>query len=345
MAQISLYAQKQPIHSYTSNPTLKSLKSKELWAGNPLDKDGRFINREFPFWPEAKELWKWQRETNPQKEQKKNDTFKLKVETDTSFLSHKNNVIVWLGHASFFIRINGVSMITNPVFYNASAVVKRKSALPFDVNLIKGLDYILISHDHRDHLDEKSLNLVYTNNPGVKILSGLNMDDWFNKMLKKPNVETAGWYQQFSTDTSKIEIYFMPARHWSRRGLTDTNKHLWGSFVIKANGKKIFFSGDTGYGSHLKEVGDLFGGIDFCIIGVGAYKPEWFMSSNHISPSNAVKAANEMRTNHFLPMHYGTFDLSDEPMGEPAQILLKEKSESRLNADLHLLSIGFNYQY
>ena len=345
MAQISLYAQKQPLHSYTSNPTLKSLKSKELWAGNPLDKDGRFINREFPFWPEAKELWKWQRETNPQKEQKKNDTFKLKVETDTSFLSHKNNVIVWLGHASFFIRINGVSMITDPVFYNASAVVKRKSALPFDVNLIKGLDYILISHDHRDHLDEKSLNLVYTNNPGVKILSGLNMDDWFNKMLKKPNVETAGWYQQFSTDTSKIEIYFMPARHWSRRGLTDTNKHLWGSFVIKANGKKIFFSGDTGYGSHLKEVGDLFGGIDFCIIGVGAYKPEWFMSSNHISPSNAVTAANEMRTNHFLPMHYGTFDLSDEPMGEPAQILLKEKSESRLNADLNLLSIGFNYQY
>jgi hypothetical protein len=151
MAQISLYSQKQPINKYTSNPLLKSLKAKELWIGNPQDKDGRFINHEYPFWPEAKELWKWQRESNPRKEEKKGDTFKLKVETDTSFLSHKNDVIVWLGHASFFIRINGVSLITDPVFYNASPVVKRKSALPFDVNLIKGLDYILIITNDLDH--------------------------------------------------------------------------------------------------------------------------------------------------------------------------------------------------
>jgi L-ascorbate metabolism protein UlaG (beta-lactamase superfamily) len=160
----------------------------------------------------------------------------------------------------------------------------------------------------------------------VKILSGLNMDDWYNKMLKKPIVEMAGWYQQFTTDTNKIEIYFMPARHWSRRGLTDTNKHLWGSFVIKANGKKIFFSGDTGYGSHLKEVGDMFDGIMLFALWVWVQTNQnGLCRDNHISPTNAVKAANEMKAKHFVPMHYGTFDLSDEPMGEPAQVLSERK--------------------
>jgi L-ascorbate metabolism protein UlaG (beta-lactamase superfamily) len=164
-------------------------------------------------------------------------------------------------------------------------------------------------------------------------------------MLSKPKVQTAGWYQQFNTDSQMVKISFLPARHWSRRGLSDTNRHLWGSFVVEAGGKKIFFSGDTGYGNHFKQVGSLFNGIDICIIGVGAYKPEWFMSPNHISPSDAVKAANEMNAKICIPMHYGTFDLSDEPMGEPEKILLKEKEEARLDAELHLLPVGKNLNY
>lgn len=329
------------INSYTSNPNLKTIIDSTKWKGNPLDKKGLFMNHEFPFYPKFSEVWKWQRETNNEKEFKKKDTFQLALlQNDTTFLQNKNDVIVWLGHATFFIRINGISLITDPVFGNPSTFLKRKIPMPFNPEIIKGLNYVLLSHDHRDHLDEKSIQIVYKNNPNAPILTGLKMDEWLNKMLNKPQVQTAGWYQQYKTDNSQIKIYFMPARHWSKRGLTDTNKHLWGSFVIEANGKRIFFSGDTGYGSHLKEINEIFGKIDLCIIGIGAFKPEWFMGANHISPLDAVKAVNEMEANTLIPMHFGTFDLSDEPIGLPQQILEAESKNGNLNANLNVLTVG-----
>lgn len=339
-------AQTMNISKYISNPNLKTIKDSSLWKGNPLDEKGLFTNHEFPFVPLFNDVWKWQRETNPQKNDKKNDSFQLAIlKNDTSFLKTNNDVIVWLGHATFFIRINGVSMITDPVFGNPSAFLKRKVPMPFDPKMIKNLDYVLLSHDHRDHLDVKSINMVHANNPTAPILTGLKMDEWLNKMLKKPSCQMAGWYQQYETDTNKIKIYFMPARHWSRRGLTDTNKHLWGSFVIEANGKRIFFSGDTGYGSHLKEIGEIFGKIDVCIIGVGAYKPEWFMGNNHISPTDAIKAVNEMNANMFIPMHFGTFDLSDEPIGEPQKVLESASKTGQIKAKLNVLTVGKSFEF
>jgi L-ascorbate metabolism protein UlaG (beta-lactamase superfamily) len=137
----------------------------------------------------------------------------------------------------------------------------------------------------------------------------------------------------------------MPARHWSRRAITDTNKHLWGSFLIEANGKRIFFSGDTGYGSHLKEIGELFGNIDVCIIGVGAYKPEWFMGSNHISPTDAIKAVDEMEAKMLIPMHFGTFDLSNEPIGEPQKVLEAANNAGLIKAKLNVLTIGKPFEF
>jgi L-ascorbate metabolism protein UlaG (beta-lactamase superfamily) len=348
MGQLTLIAQAQhmKISNYTSNPGLKTIVDTTIWKGNPLDEKGLFMNHEFPFWPTFSELWKWQRETNKQKDEKKKDTFQLAiVKNDTAFLSSKEDVIVWLGHATFFIRINGINIITDPVFGSPGTFLKRKVDMPFDPALIKNIHYILLSHDHRDHLDEKSIHLVHKNNPQAEILTGLKMEEWLNKMLQKPKLQTAGWYQQYKTDNTSVNIYFMPARHWSRRGLTDTNKHLWGSFVIEANGKKVFFSGDTGYGSHLKQVGDLFNGVDVCIIGVGAYKPEWFMGANHISPNDAIKAVNEMKVKTMIPMHFGTFDLSDEPIGEPQKILEKPENKALLNANLNVLTIGKAFSY
>jgi L-ascorbate metabolism protein UlaG (beta-lactamase superfamily) len=147
------------------------------------------------------------------------------------------------------------------------------------------------------------------------------MDNILRQWNVKNELQTAGWYQKYNTTHTQVEVFFLPARHWSRRGLTDTNKRLWGSFLLQTNDTKIYFSGDTGYGSHLKEVKDLFGDIDYFICGIGAYKPEWFMHPNHISPKDALKAANEMQAKYFVPMHYGTFDLSDEPISEPIKEL------------------------
>lgn len=339
-------AQHMKVTNFTTNNKLKTIVDSSKWKGNPLDEKGLFMNHEFPFYPKFSELWKWQRETNPLKEFKKKDTFQLALlQNDTSFLHTKNDVIVWLGHATFFIRVNGISMITDPVFGSPGTFLKRKVAMPFDPAIIKGLDYILLSHDHRDHLDEKSIQLIHKNNPTAIILTGLKMEEWLNKMLNKPKYQAAGWYQQYNTDNTAIKIYFMPARHWSRRGLSDTNKHLWGSFVIEANEKRIFFSGDTGYGSHLKEIGEIFGKIEVCIIGVGAFKPEWFMGANHISPTDAIKAVNEMGAQTLIPMHFGTFDLSDEPIGMPQQILETEKKNGNLKAKLNVLTVGKAFDF
>ena len=225
----SIFSHSKDMTSFTQNHELLTIHPSNQWHGNSVDKDGKFCNLEYPFNPTFGMAWRILTEGNPQKENKKQDTFKLPIETDTSFLENNEDVIIWLGHATFFIRINGVSVITDPAFFDAG-LAKRKCPLPFNVNLLHKVDYILISHDHRDHLDKKSLQLLYKNNRRTEILSGLKMDEWFNDMIENPKVQTAGWYQQYKTDTAKIKIFFMPARHWSKRSLWDTNKHLWGSF-------------------------------------------------------------------------------------------------------------------
>ncbi|MDJ1467497.1 MBL fold metallo-hydrolase [Cytophagaceae bacterium DM2B3-1] len=325
--------------SYTSNPALLTILPVEKWKGTPLDAKGRFINHEFPFWPYLKDVLKWQTEHNPYKEIKKQERWHLPVRKDNSFLTSSDDVIVWLGHATFFIRINGVTLLTDPVFGNAGPV-KRKAALPVAALDIKGLDYVLISHNHRDHCDKPSLKIVASQNPQTTYLTGLRMKGLLQDFTKSTQIQEAGWYQQYITDNSKIKIYYLPSRHWARRGLTDTNTQLWGAYIIEAGGKTIYFSGDTGYGNHLKQVGELFPQIDYCIIGVGAFAPRWFMGSNHIAPDDAVKGFHEMSAKNMIPMHYGTFDLSDEPLSEPQRMLIDLKEKGQINGELKLLDIG-----
>jgi L-ascorbate metabolism protein UlaG (beta-lactamase superfamily) len=324
--------------SYTSNPDLVTIVPPDQWKGTPLDEKGRFVNEEYPFWPYFKDLFKWQTERNPYKAQKKSDTWQMPVVKDDSFLTTNADVLVWLGHASFFIRLNGISLLIDPVFGDVGPV-KRRSAMPVAPENLKNVDYVLVSHNHRDHCDEKSLKIVSSLNPTTTYLTGLKMDPLLTKFTGSRQIQAAGWYQQYNTG-SGIAIYYLPSRHWARRGLTDTNTQLWGSYVIQAGDTTVYFSGDTGYGHHLKRVGELFPRIDYCLIGVGAFAPRWFMGSNHIAPENAVKGFYEMRAGTMIPMHYGTFDLSDEPLSEPRRILLEMQRAGKINGELALLDVG-----
>lgn len=325
---------------YTSNPDLKTILPEERWRGTPLDVQGNFMNHEFPFIPQFSEVWKWQRETNPQRTEKKKEVWRLQAVLEQDWLKNNKDCIVWLGHSTFFFRLNGVTLLTDPVFGSPSVLMKRYVPLPIDPKLLQNLDFILLSHDHRDHLDEASLKLLSKQNPNAHYLTGLKMAEILQKYTGSTHIQTAGWYQQYNMKDAPIEVYFLPARHWSRRGLWDTNQRLWGAFVIKTKNITIYFSGDSGYGSHLKEAGEIFPNIDYCIIGIGAYKPEWFMSPAHISPTDAVKAFHEMNAKHLIPMHYGTFDLSDEPLSEPPAILKQLKKKGEIHGDLHLPQPG-----
>lgn len=325
-------------NSYTSNPALTTIPLPFEWKGTPLDSNGRFLNYEFAFINSFKALWEWQTMKNPQKTEKKNESWKLTCITDSGFLTSATDCIVWLGHASFFIRVVGITLLIDPILFDVS-LIKRKSALPIDPNQLKNIDYILISHDHRDHCDKKSLELLAKNNPNATYLTGLNVDPVIKKMTKSSNIQAAGWYQHYNTK-AEINITYVPSRHWGRRYLTDTNVRLWGGYVIQAAGQTIYFGGDSGYGSHFADIAKIFPSIDYALIGIGAYKPEFFMGQSHLSPADGIKAFHDTKAKNFIPMHYGTFDLADEPLGDPVRVLKKEQTKQHVSGDILYLCVG-----
>jgi L-ascorbate metabolism protein UlaG (beta-lactamase superfamily) len=322
---------------YTSNPERQNLDLPFEWHGTPVSDKGRFANHEYPFNDSLGAVLKWQTSVNPQKEEKKNDTWRLGV-VESKFLNQENDCIVWLGHASFFIRLDGKTMLIDPVFFNVS-LIKRLSALPASPADFRNLDYILISHDHRDHCDEKSIRILAKNNPETVWLTGLNMEKLLHGFSGSSSIQTAGWYQSYDTK-SGLKISYVPSRHWGRRSLNDTNLRLWGGFVIESAGKTIYFCGDSGYGSHFSDVGRVFPNIDYCMVGIGAYKPEFFMAQSHTSPRDAVRAFQDTGSKVMIPMHYGTFDLADEPIGDPARVLKQLEQKENINGVVQALKAG-----
>jgi L-ascorbate metabolism protein UlaG (beta-lactamase superfamily) len=323
----------------TENPALTYIHPDFIDVKTPLDESGRFMNFHTQFEPNLKDVMKWKRATNPFQAEKKMGMQGPPVSSDLSWLSGNEDGIAWLGHACFFIRINGLNIITDPVFEKLSPFHKRYSSLPFKLHELPIIDYVLLSHNHRDHLSGRSLKGILKKSTTAKILTGLQMGALIKSLTGHKNIEEAGWYQVFSGLKNNISVSFLPAQHWSKRGMFDYNEHLWGAFILQSENKTIYFSGDTGYNTHLKEVGDYFN-IDYCIIGIGAYQPEWFMKQNHISPKDALRAANEMKAKKMIPMHYGCFDLSDEPVMEPVERLLELKQSNVFSTEIELQKIG-----
>jgi L-ascorbate metabolism protein UlaG (beta-lactamase superfamily) len=317
---LSLLKAELPEVSFTSNPDLPYLMVPANWKGTPILSDGTFQNIDHPFESSFHDLLKWKLSKNPQAEAKKSDIQKLEIEPNRELSNLGKNQLIWLGHASYLIQLEGVTILTDPVWID-NWVLKRNSQLPLDPSQLEKLDYILISHDHRDHCDKNTLKLLGKMFPAAQVLTGLNMKPLIQDWIPKAKIQEAGWYQNFQL-SEPLKITFVPSRHWSRRGLLDQNERLWGGFFIQTNSKSIYFMGDSGYGPHFKQIAETLGSPDYALMGVGAYKPEWFMQQAHTSPSEAAKAFLEMNSKYFIPMHFGTFDLSDEPLLDPLNWLI-----------------------
>ena len=326
------------IAKYTKNENLPTVKSD--WKGTPVDEKGRFVNAEFPFLSRTVDLLKWQFGVNPQKSEKQADATRPEIADPAEFLQSNRDGILWLGHATILIRLNNVNILLDPIF-DKPPFVKTFSEPPSALDKIPRVDFILISHDHRDHCDENSIKQAAARFPNAKILGGLGMEDLFDEWKTPTNaVETAGWYQQFSTADKGVKITFLPVRHWARRGLFDMNKRLWGAYVVEGAGKTVYFGGDSGYGSHYKELAEVFPDIDYFVVGIGAYSPRWFMKPNHNSPEDAFQAFADSGAKTLIPMHYGTFDLSDEPPGEPLRLLKEAAKKAGASEKIKVLPIG-----
>lgn len=282
-------------------------------------------------------LAKWMLTPNPQRAEKKRDTFTPTVISNSSFIENLTNKIVWLGHSSFYIQLNNKHILTDPVFYDLTPFLKRKHKMPCHISTFTNIDYILLSHGHRDHLDEPTLKKLAKQNPNCEVLCPLG----FDKILRKlgfTKIQEAAWWQQYNVED--LIVTFLPAKHWNRRFITDYNTTLWGSFAIQTSNKTIYFAGDTGYDKHFKEINNHFPEFDVCLMPVGAYKPKFVMEWAHTSPQESVQGFHELNGKIFVPMHYGTFDLSDEPASEPKRILQQLEKEKAINGTLKVLHVG-----
>ena len=229
-----------------------------------------------------------------------------------------NDYIGWIGHATFLIKLGNTTIITDPVFSkNAGPLIfgpKRYTEPALNLNELPKIDLFLLTHNHYDHQDMGTIRKFPYKD--TKVLTALKLGKYFTKHHFK-DVQELDWYQEVKFNDLKIT--FLPAVHWSKRSLTDTNKTLWGSFLIEYAGKKIFFACDTGYGNIYKKIGKDFGPIDLTMINIGAYdfRPMFEKSIYHTSPEEALQAAQDLKSKKVLGTHWGTFVLSLEPIMEP----------------------------
>jgi L-ascorbate metabolism protein UlaG (beta-lactamase superfamily) len=327
---------------YARNGTLKTIKPE--WPGTPVDQKGRFVNHEYPFLMKMSNLLKWKLNPNPQSAEKKNDQYRVDVKDPSEFLAGDDDGILWLGHASIYIRLAGKGILIDPVFGTPS-ILTRYVDVPSPLGIINRVDYVLISHDHRDHLDENSIKAIASRFPRAKFLAGLGMDDLLSGWMLGPDVQAAGWFQQFSLPDEDVNVYFLPVRHWCQRGAFDMNERLWGGFIVQGKTSTVYFGGDSGYGRHYRETAELFPKIDYFVIGIGAYKPRWFMEPNHNSPEDALKAFQDSGAKTLVPMHYGTFDTSDEPPGEPLRLLNEGAMAIGISDKIKQIAIGESIEF
>ena len=332
--------------NFLSNPALPTLLPRSAWPGTPISENGRFYHPGYPFELGWKDVLKWKLfSDDPYREMKKRDNWRAKVVKDDGFLRHDKDVFAWLGHASFFLRLNGKNILIDPVLGKLSPLMPRYSALPIDAQKLTGIDYFLVTHDHRDHCDADSLRFLAKQNPKASFITGLNMSGVLSNFGKKENITEMGWMQQFEDEEAGLKITYLPTRHWCRRWLTDTNRRLWGAFVLQTENLTIYFGGDSGYGDHFKQTAALFPNIDYAFLGIGAFAPVWFMQSNHMSPWDAVKAFRDLGARRLVPMHFGTFDLSDEPIGEPKRLLKNIAVEEKMEDQVSFATIVLSHEF
>jgi L-ascorbate metabolism protein UlaG (beta-lactamase superfamily) len=228
-------------------------------------------------------------------------------------------------------------MVIDPIFGRAGGLVPRVTPAAARPEALRELDAVLVTHGHHDHLDPTSLKLLAQVGGGRSVFV---VPRGLAAMLPaqcRPVVELE-WWQHVTL--RGVRVHLVPAQHWHRRGMFDTNRALWGGYVLEGT-HRVFHSGDTGYFGGFRAVGELFGGIDAACLPLGAYEPTWFMGAQHMSPQQSLAAYQDLAATHFIGMHWGAFDLSDEPVDEGARWLLGAVAERSLPEDkIHVLAPG-----
>ena len=248
-----------------------------------------------------------------------------------------NDYIFWIGHATFLIKLGNTTIITDPVFEkNMGPLIfgpKRFVDPAINLDELPKIDLFLLTHNHYDHLSTRTIQRFPFKK--AKVATALKLGKYFTKNGFN-DVTELDWYDEIKVND--IKITFVPAVHWSKRSLWDTNKTLWGSFLIEYKDKKFFFACDTGYGGIYKELGEKYGPIDLTFINIGAYNfypmaPKKDKSIYHTNPEEALNIGQDLKSKKVLGMHWGTVVLSLEPIMEPAKRFKNSSHKFGYNSD------------
>ncbi len=244
--------------------------------------------------------------------------------------------VTFIGHATFLLRFaGGPTLLTDPIWSARCSPVpfigpKRLRPPGMDFAALPRVDAVLLSHNHYDHMDLPTLRrLVARDAP--EIVTGLGNAAY----LARKGVRGArdlDWWQD-TTLPGGLSVTYLPARHFSARGVTDRARMLWGGFVVRGPAGRLLFLGDTAMGAHIAEIGARAGPFGVALIPIGAYDPRWFMSRYHMNPEEALAAARMLRARNSVAMHFGTFKLTHERLDEPAERLHAARNAAGLPAD------------
>jgi L-ascorbate metabolism protein UlaG (beta-lactamase superfamily) len=291
---------------------------------------GRFANGD-PHPPIGSGFWRWQRERRaaglPHAPTEGYAAFAERWRVAPDFrcgLDAAGNaarpVVWWLGHATVLLRIGGLHVITDPHLGLRASPLPfagpiRRVPAPARADELPALDAVLISHNHYDHLDAASIRAILRHHPRATFYAPLGLAGWLRRR-GAARVHELDWWERREHDG--IELHCVPAQHWSARGILDRNRTLWCGWFLHAPGFSFWFAGDTGYTPRLAEIAERLGSPDLAALPIGAYEPRWFMRPQHIDPPEAVRVHEELRIARSLAIHWGTFELADDSLDQPA---------------------------
>lgn len=283
---------------------------------------------------------------------------------DLAFLHHNARAqaqmkpaVTWIGHATVMAQLGGLTLLTDPIFSNRASPSQRfgpKRHQPPGVaaNALPRIDLVLASHNHYDHLDDASITALNTQPGGPPLfVVPLGLKPWLAARGITSVIELDWWHSHLvPTAKGDVEVMLVPAQHWSARGISDRMATLWGGFAVFASDCHLFYAGDTGYSRDFTDMRERFahrqtaqhgGAFDIALLPIGAYEPRWFMAAQHVNAAEAVKIHRDLGAKRSLGVHWGTFELTDEPLDEPPRAMaLQRTAQGVADDDFFVLAVG-----
>ena len=246
-----------------------------------------------------------------------------RVTNDGAFLrenaEHSSPTVTWVGHATLLVQMGHVTFLTDPTWSNRASPVPFAGPARFvdpgiAIDDLPPIDFVVISHNHYDHLDLDTLTQLAERDASTRFIVPLGNGELLRDHAIE-NISELDWGESIAHDG--VRVHCVPSQHWSKRGLRDDNRALWSSWVVTSSLRRFYFAGDTGYFDGFARIGQSLGPFDLAAVPIGAYEPSEMMRPSHLNPEEAVQAGVDLGARRAVAMHFGTFDLSDEPLDEP----------------------------